>query len=87
MSGLPETELARAFIEHIARVGESGYSNELVLNGETCYRNRHEQFAIACHAAASLLIAAKFTLPARTSSTATRHGLKNDEGTSAGTPA
>ncbi len=29
------TELAKALIEHIARLGASGYSNELVVGGET----------------------------------------------------
>ena len=32
---LSGTELAKALVGHIARVGASGYSNELLVDGET----------------------------------------------------
>lgn len=32
---LSGTELARALIEHVAHVGATGYSNELIIEGET----------------------------------------------------
>lgn len=33
-SAISGTELAKTLIEHIARVGASGYSNELLVGGE-----------------------------------------------------